>query len=243
HVLRHGSTLHGAQSLQPERRREPLTYYLQHGPLGQIIFASVLREGERRVAVVGLGTGTTAAYINEGEEWTFYEIDPGIERIARDTAYFTYMADAPVRPRVVLGDARLQLARDSAQKYDLILLDAFSSDAIPVHLITREALDTYLSRLAPGGIVAFHVSNRYLDLEPVVAALAKDRRLAARAGQGPRGMRDTYESNSTWIALARNEADLGPLTADVRWWVPRLRKDVDVWTDDYSSLLTVFEWD
>ncbi|HST58292.1 MAG TPA: fused MFS/spermidine synthase [Longimicrobium sp.] len=243
HVLRHGSTLHGAQSLQPNRRREPLTYYLQHGPLGQIFFASILRQGERRVAVVGLGTGTTAAYISEGEQWTFYEIDPGIERIARDTAYFTYMSDAPVRPRVVLGDARLQLARDSAQKYDLILLDAFSSDAIPVHLITREALDTYLSRLAPGGIVAFHVSNRYLDLEPVVAALAKDRGLAARAGQGPRGMRDTYESNSTWIALARQEADLGPLTADVQWWVPRLRDDVDVWTDDYSSLLTVFEWD
>lgn len=243
HVLRHGSTLHGAQSLQPERRREPLTYYLEQGPLGQIFFASILRQGERRVAVVGLGTGTTAAYISEGEQWTFYEIDPGIERIARDTAYFTYMADAPVRPRVVLGDARLQLAADSAQKYDLILLDAFSSDAIPVHLITREALDTYLSRLAPGGIVAFHVSNRYLDLEPVVAALARDRRLAARAGQGPRGMRDTYESNSTWIALARNEADLGPLTADVQWWVPRVRDDVDVWTDDYSSLLTVFEWD
>lgn len=243
HVLRHGSTLHGAQSLQPERRREPLTYYLQRGPLGQIFFASILRQGERRVAVVGLGTGTTAAYASEGEQWTFYEIDPGIERIARDTAFFTYLADSPVPPRVVLGDARLQLAADSARIYDLILLDAFSSDAIPVHLMTREALDTYLARLAPGGIIAFHVSNRYLDLEPVVAALAKDRGLVARAGQGPRGDRETYESNSTWIALARQEADLGPLTADSQWWVPRLRDGVETWTDDYSSLLTVFEWD
>jgi spermidine synthase len=242
HVLRHGSTLHGAQSLQPERRREPLTYYVERGPLGQIFFASILRQGERRVAVVGLGTGTTAAYAAEGEEWTFYEIDPGIERIARDTAFFTYLADAPVRPRVVLGDARLQLARDSAQQYDLILLDAFSSDAIPVHLMTLEALDTYLARLAPGGIIAFHVSNRHLDLEPVVAALAGERGLVARAGQGPRGERATYESNSTWMALSRQAADLGPLTGDSNWWVPRLRDDVEPWTDDYSSLLTVFEW-
>jgi hypothetical protein len=242
HVLRHGSTLHGAQSLDPLRRREPLTYYLRNGPLGQIFFASVLQEGQRRVAVVGLGTGTTGAYATEGEQWTFYEIDPGIERIARDTAYFSFLADMPVRPRIVLGDARVQLARDTAQTYDLILLDAFSSDAIPVHLMTLEALDTYLARLAPGGIVAFHVSNRHLDLEPVVAALARERNLVARAGQGPRGMRDLYESNSTWIALGRQEADLGHLPADLRWWAPRVRKGVEPWTDDYSSLLTVFEW-
>jgi spermidine synthase len=243
HVLRHGSTLHGAQSRVPERRRVPLTYYLQRGPLGQIFFASVMREGERRVAVVGLGTGTTAAYASPGEQWTFYEIDPGIERIARDTAYFTYLADAPVQTRVVLGDARLSLAADSAARYDLILLDAFSSDAIPVHLVTREALDTYLSRLAPGGIIAFHVSNRYLDLEPVVAALARDRGLVARAGQGPRDRAaNAYESNSTWIALARRREDLSQLATARDWWNPRLRADVETWTDDYSSLLTVFEW-
>lgn len=243
HVLRHGSTLHGAQSLQPERRRTPLTYYLQRGPLGQIFFASVMKQGERRVAVVGLGTGTTAAYAQPGEQWTFYEIDPGIERIARDTAYFSYLADAPVETRVVLGDARLSLAADSAARYDLILLDAFSSDAIPVHLVTREALATYLSRLAPGGIIAFHVSNRYLDLEPVIAALARDRGLVARAGQGPADRRaNEYESNSTWIALARRPEDLGHLVTQRGWWDPRLRADVETWTDDYSSILTVFEW-
>ncbi|HEX2210727.1 MAG TPA: fused MFS/spermidine synthase, partial [Longimicrobium sp.] len=184
HVLRHGSTLHGAQSMQAWRRREPLTYYLLHGPLGKVFAATADRAGTRRVAVVGLGTGTTAAYARPGEDWTFYEIDPGIERIARDTAYFTYLADSPARTRVVLGDARLSLARDTAATYDLILLDAFSSDAIPVHLVTREALQTYLARLAPRGIIAFHISNRYLDLEPVVAALAKDRGLAARGGGG-----------------------------------------------------------
>ncbi|HEX6038807.1 fused MFS/spermidine synthase, partial [Longimicrobium sp.] len=243
HVLRHGSTLHGAQSLQPERRNTPLTYYLERGPLGQIFFASVMKQGERRVAVVGLGTGTTAAYIQPGEQWTFYEIDPGIERIARDTAFFTYLSDAPSPPRVVLGDARLSLQADSAARYDLILLDAFSSDAIPVHLVTREALDTYLSRLAPGGIIAFHVSNRYLNLEPVIAALARDRGLAARAGQGPPDRRSNlYESNSTWIALARRLEDLGPVLTQRPWWEPRLQAGLETWTDDYSSILTVFDW-
>ncbi|HEX6368976.1 MAG TPA: fused MFS/spermidine synthase [Longimicrobium sp.] len=241
HVLRHGSTLHGAQSLEPYRRREPLTYYLMHGPLGKVFATTADRAGSRRVAVVGLGTGTTAAYAQPGEDWTFYEIDPGIERIARDTAYFSYLADSPARTRVVLGDARLSLARETDRTYDLILLDAFSSDAIPVHLMTREALDTYLARLAPRGLVVFHVSNRYLDLEPVVAALARDRGLVARAGVGPRDRR-TYESTSTWIAVARTAADLGPLTADANWWTPRLRADVEPWTDDYSSLLTVFDW-
>jgi hypothetical protein len=107
--------------------------------------------------------------------------------------------------------------------------------------MTREALDTYLARLAPRGLIVFHTSNRYLDLEPVVAALAKDRGLVTRAGVGPRDRR-SYESTSTWIAVARTVADLGPLTADANWWTPRLRPDVEPWTDDYSSLLTVFDW-
>jgi SAM-dependent methyltransferase len=242
HVLRHGSTLHGAQSLMPERRREPLTYYLRRSPLGELFAATDGLRGRRRVAVVGLGTGTTAAYVEPGERWTFYEIDPGIERIARDTAYFSYVADAPEPVRVVLGDARVQLAQDSAARYDLILLDAFSSDAIPVHLMTREALDVYLSRLAPGGLISFHVSNRYLNLEPVVAALARDHGLVARAGQGPREDKGTYESTSTWIVLGRRAEDLGRLMTERYWWNPRLRGDVETWTDDYSSLLTVFDW-
>lgn len=242
HVLRHGSTLHGAQSLLPERRHEPLTYYLRNSPLGQTFAATSGLEGRRRVAVVGLGTGTTAAYVSPGDRWTFYEIDPGIERIARDTAYFTYLTDAPSPVRVVLGDARIQMARDSAARYDLILLDAFSSDAIPVHLMTREALDVYLSRLAPGGLISFHVSNRYLDLEPVVAALAYDAGLVARAGQGPRGARAAYESNSTFIVLGRRAEDLGTLMTERYWWNPRIRPDVAVWTDDYSSLMKVYDW-
>ena len=240
YVLYHGSTLHGAQLRRPERQRDPLTYYVRTGPLGQIFATSPLSAQPRRVAVVGLGTGTTAAYAEAGESWTFYEIDPGIERIARDTSYFTYLSGSPAPSRVVIGDARLSLARDSAARYDLILLDAFSSDAIPAHLLTREALGLYLARLAPGGRIAFHVSNRYLDLEPVVAALAAERGLAARVGMGPRRRRHRYEQYSHWVVLARSETDLGALAADGSWRPARGRPGVEAWTDDYSSLWRVF---
>ncbi len=150
HSLVHGTTLHGAQSMVPGLRREPLTYYRRGGPLGQV-FASLPARPGRQVAVVGLGTGTSAAYGAPGERWTYFEIDPAVVRIARDPRYFTYLADSRARTEVALGDARLSLARAPDASFDLILLDAFSSDAIPVHLMTREALDLYLRKLRPGG--------------------------------------------------------------------------------------------
>jgi spermidine synthase len=143
--------------------------------------------------------------------------------------------------RMVLGDARLSLER-TAREYDLILLDAFSSDAIPTHLLTLEALDTYLARLAPGGVLAFHVSNRHLNLEPVVAALAYERQLFARAGYGPRGEKGAYEQVAFWIAMAREVEHLGAVATDTAWWRPRGREDVEAWTDDHSSVFQVFEW-
>jgi spermidine synthase len=239
HVLRHGSTLHGAQSLA--HPRDPITYYLPFGPVGQIFAATEDRAGRRKVAVVGLGTGTTAAYARAGEDWTFYEIDPHVVRMANDRRYFTYLPDSPARTRIELGDARLSLARDSQPRYDMILLDAFSSDAIPVHLLTREAMGTYLGRLAPRGIIAIHISNRYLDLEPVVAALVRERGLAARVSSGPTGKRKRYESIATWITVARTEDDLAIVAADSRW-KPLTDRRVRPWTDDYSSLLSVFQW-
>jgi spermidine synthase len=238
HALYHGSTLHGAQGVRPDERREPLTYYVRTGPLGQIFTATADEAGRRRVAVVGLGAGTVAAYGNRGEDWTFYEIDPGIVKIARNPRYFTYLRDSPARIGIVLGDARLSLTHAPAHKYDLIVVDAFNSDAIPVHLLTREAIGVYLDKLAPGGIVALHLSNRYLDLEPVVAALARERGLAARVGTSQ--LSGFFFSASTWAVVARSDADLGPLAADVRWPQARTRRGVPVWTDDYSSLLSVW---
>jgi spermidine synthase len=238
HALYHGSTLHGAQSTDPAHRRDPLTYYTRSGPLGQIFTATVMKAGIRRVAVVGLGTGTLAAYGNPGEDFTFYEIDPGIVKIARDPRYFTYLRDSPARIHVVLGDARLSLTHAPPHAYDLIVVDAFNSDAIPVHLLTREAMGVYLSKLKPDGIVALHLSNRYLDLEPVVAALARERGLRARVGTSL--LSGYFFSASTWSVVARKDEDFGTLGADSRWPQARPKRGVHAWTDDYSSLLSVW---
>jgi hypothetical protein len=241
-VLQHGSTLHGAQDHSPDRRHEPLTYYLRNGPLGDIFASMGVSNGHSRVAVVGLGTGTTAAYGQQGDDWTFYEIDPGIERIARDTAFFTYLSDSPANIRVVLGDARLSLQRDAGRSYDLIALDAFSSDAIPTHLLTREAMRIYLTRLAPHGRMAIHISNRYLDLEPVVASLAREYGLTARVAGGPKKPDPKlYENTSAWVVVVRTPADLGPLDAAHGWHIPRLPRGFQPWSDDFTSLWAVMK--
>jgi hypothetical protein len=248
--LRHGTTLHGRQSLEPARREEPLSYYLRPGPIGQLFAELHRRPGARRLAVIGLGTGTLAAYARPGDRATFYEIDRLVRDVAFDPRYFTYAADARARGaslRLELGDARIQLAavrRDRPEeRYDAILVDAFTSDAIPVHLITREALRLYFDLLEPGGILALHISNRYLRLEPVVANLAEDggyARLLQHGGTG--GVRGGVEA--TWALLARRLADFGELASDPRWTVARLDPEpgVGTWTDDFHNLLSVFKW-
>ena len=241
-MLVHGTTLHGGQSLAPHRRLEPLTYYGTDGPLGQVFAALEPPPGRRRVAVVGLGTGTIACYGAPGEQWRYYEIDPAVERIARDPRYFTYLRDCPPSVEVVLGDARQSLMDAPDQQYDLIVLDAFSSDAIPVHLLTREALALYLAKLAPGGLLAFHISNLHLDLEPVLAKLAADAGPTARirpdvAVTAERSA--ALKSPSTWVVLARREADLRSLVNDPRWRSLTRAEEARIWTDNYSDILSV----
>jgi hypothetical protein len=235
HSLFHGSTLHGQQSRDLTRRGEPLTYYHPSGPIGQAV--GVLSPRLHKVAVVGLGAGSMAAYAEPGQQWTFYEIDPAVERIARTPALFTYIDDCGDRCDIVLGDARLSLARTRAT-YDLLVLDAFSSDAIPAHLVTREALALYLNRLSPDGVIAFHISNRYLDLQPVLGALAAERRLVARVQLHNPTSDAAGARSSMWVIIARTAAALGPLAADSRWNDLTTRSD-RVWTDDYSDILTV----
>jgi hypothetical protein len=172
-LLIHGNTEHGRQSLDPRRRTEPLAYYHPSGPVGDL-FAFTTRAARRKVAVIGLGAGTLAAYAQAGEQWTFYEIDPAVVSLARDSGYFTYFADASRRGvdmRIVLGDGRLELAA-TRDIYALIVIDAFSSDTIPLHLATREALEIYRSHLTPDGVLGFHYSSRYLNLRPLLARLA-----------------------------------------------------------------------
>ena len=241
HELAHGSISHGAQRMNGAGKPEPLTYYTRSGPVGQLIMERQRVGALRRVAVVGLGAGSLACYRREGEVWTFFEIDPVVSRIARDPRYFTYLRDCAPDARIVLGDARLSLAREPARAYDMILLDAYSADAIPVHLMTREALALYRSRLAPGGLIALHVSNRYFDLPPVVAALAYDARMVAVLqsdhGLSPAEVREG-KTESVWMLLADSVSHLGRLASDPRWQVQPGRGSSTVWTDDFSSTLT-----
>jgi len=241
HRLVHGTTLHGVQWVEPCRCEEPLSYYHRSGPAGQVFATFGRTPAASRIGVVGLGTGALIAYAEPGQQWTYFEIDPAVVRIASNTAWFCFLDSAAVRPRIVLGDARLSLAADTT-RYDLLVLDAYTSDAIPVHLLTREALHQYFERLTPHGVLALHLSNRHFDLEPVVARLARDAGLSDRLRvDGRPGAEDLargYES-SAWAVIGRTDEDLAALPGDPRWRVPRLKKASPLWTDDYSSLVSV----
>jgi hypothetical protein len=239
-VLVHGTTNHGAQSLLPQAKCIPLSYYFPTGPLGHL-FASFQGEHARSdIAVIGLGAGSTAGYAQPGQRWTFYEIDPAVERIARDPQYFTLLRDCAPQARVILGDARISLAREPDGIHDFIILDAFSSDAIPVHLLTREAVDLYLRKLSPHGVLAFNITNRYFDLRPVLARLARDAQLVAYLQSDfditPAEAR-AGKQGSHWVVMARRPEDLGGLLQDTQWMAALPTVTGAAWTDDYSNVL------
>ena len=240
HALAHGTTLHGMQALASERRREAFTYYHETGPFGQAWKALPRVTAGREIAVVGLGVGALATYAHPGQYWTFFEIDPAIERIARTREYFSFMETCGDRCKVVLGDARVSLSRMPEHAYDLLVLDAFSSDSIPIHLLTREAISLYLSRLAPDGVLVMHISNRHLRLAPIVARLAASQKLVAlqqmelTAPGWPEG-----KNPSHWIVMARNPWDLDALSKDSRWSPLVASPSTPLWTDDFSNILSV----
>jgi hypothetical protein len=237
----HGTTLHGMQSLDPARSGEPLSYFHRTGPIGQV-FASVPQASTAsHVAVVGLGVGTLAAYRAPAQHWTYYEIDPVVERIARNEEYFTYLKACGSACTVVTGDGRVSLNRASSDQYGVIVLDAFSSDAVPMHLMTKEALALYLSKLAPGGVIAFNISNWHLTFSPVLARLAQDAGLAALWQREPSdaGSWKTGKFPSEWFVIARDRRDFGALVTDARWKVPTVPAGTPLWTDDFSNILSV----
>ena len=238
HVLQNGTTTHGGQSRELARRMEPLTYYYREGPLGDI-FATVARKPVRRVAMVGLGTGTIACYGRPEEHWTFYEIDPLVARIARTSRFFTYLRDCAPRTDVVIGDARLSLGAAADGEFDVIVLDAFSSDAIPAHLVTREAVALYLRKLSDSGVVAFHISNRYLDLRPVIVALANDARAAGALGERAPDTeaRGKLHYGSRWMVLAKRAEVLSELVRIDGWNALGSWPASRLWTDDYTDVL------
>ena len=241
--LVHGTTQHGQQRADEPGPPRPMMYYHARGPVGRL-FEKLPPERQRRVAVVGLGCGAMAAYAKPGQAWTFYEIDPGVVRIARDPAHFTFLRECAVEPRVVLGDARRQLAREPDGAFDLIVLDAFSSDAIPVHLLTREAFARYARKLSPDGVLAFHLSNRYLDLPPMVARLAADHDppFAVRVddNQPSDAEKEDGKFPSVWAVAYRSPADLGAAAKDPHWQTPRPTPG-PLWRDDFANLLAVWK--
>ena len=243
-TLIHGSTIHGMEAVDPSRVCEPLSYYYRTGPIGQF-FAALNGTRIRQVAVVGLGAGSLAAYRQPGQQWTFYEIDPAVERIARDPRFFSYLPKCAPDTQVILGDARLSLTAASPRVYDFIVLDAYSSDAVPLHLITREALGLYLEKLNQNGVLAFHISNRYFDLRPVLAKLAGDAGLVTLAQRETRispEEKNLGKHPSEWVLMARRHSDFGGLAGDSRWQPLEPQARTGLWTDDYSSVLHVWKW-
>jgi hypothetical protein len=235
-TLVHGSILHGQQYLGDATRRRPTSYYVESSGIGRLLRALSGRPLE--VGIVGLGTGTIAAYGKPGDRYHFFEIDPAVVNVAQ--RYFTYLSDSLAAVQVHLGDGRLLLRNGEARRFDVLAVDAFSGDSIPVHLLTREAVALYLERLEPDGVIALHVSNRYLDLRPVVGRIAADMGLQWAYVEDEIGEHDDPEkASSDWILLARER---GVLDATLIQEAVRELPGAGpkrAWTDDYSNIAQV----
>jgi SAM-dependent methyltransferase len=234
--LLHGVILHGEQYLGESRRHTATTYYQATSGIGAAILS--LRERPRnRIGVIGLGTGTIAAYGRPDDTYRFYDINPEVVKVAKSD--FTYLSDSGARIEIAIGDARLNLEREPAQGFDVLAVDAFSSDSIPVHLITREALGVYLRHMKPDGIVAFHVSNRFLNLVPVVVRLADERGAHAVLVDEES---DEDRTTSTWVLVSREKQALErPEIVEAGATEPERRDDWRTWTDDYSNLVQILK--
>jgi hypothetical protein len=244
-ILQHGSTMHGAQRIRAadgapvNGRPEQLLYYWDGSGIAQTFDAvRAQRQGSIRYAVIGLGTGSLACRAEPQDTVNYYEIDPAIVRIARDPALFSFLAECRPDVPIILGDARLTLAQASDAAYDLIVVDAFSSDAIPIHLLTREAMAIYLAKLKPHGLVVMHVSNRHLELASVVAGIAAANGVVTLVSDSPDSdeLSEPYKFGSTVAAVAREREDFGPLARSSDWELTAPDPKQWVWTDDYSNV-------
>ena len=236
-LLMNGTTVHGSQATDPERRRVPQSYYVQDGPVGDLFrVARDSADGALQVGIAGLGGGALATYVDATTEMTFYEIDPVVIEVASDPRYFTYLSDAPVRPAVVEGDARLTLRGEPDARFDLLMMDAFSSDSVPVHLLTVEALAEFRRTLTPDGLLVMHISNRYYDLAPPVSAgLAAQGLTVLEKRHEPGEVREPGETPSRWLVATGDADRVAALTAaGWRTITPGERP----FTDDYADLLS-----
>lgn len=240
-ILLHGTTNHGTQALIEEYKMTPLSYYYESGSIGETFKALDKKPGPQKVAVLGLGVGVTACFSRQGRHFDFFEIDPQIIEIAQNPEYFTFLSDCGSPYTIIQGDARLTIAGQPDDHYDFILADAFSSDNIPVHILTREAVELYLKKLKPGGILAFNISNNYLDIEPVLAEIASALNMPAyaRVSKGVKiGDSDLKSYTAHTLVFVQNENDRRFL--EDRGWTPaRHRTGVGLWTDQFSNIFSV----
>jgi spermidine synthase len=238
-MITHGNTVHGMQSSDPALSQQPLSYYHLAGPVGQAMRALKL-PATRRYAVIGLGAGALATYCRQGATCDMFEIDPVVVEIARK--HFTYLKDcSDTHCPVEIGDGRLLIEAKADATYDIIFLDAYNSDSIPIHLITKEALTIYTKKLKPGGLLFFHISNRYLDLRPVLSKLADTLGLRAvyTIYMPDDEAKKTHAEASDWMIMAREESTLAPLVELPGWRRLKSKPGEPLWTDDYSNILPV----
>lgn len=244
HVLMHGTTIHGAEKFLNDDgtpvtgRPEPISYYHKDGGIGQAISALRQRKsGPIRVAVIGLGSGSLTCASQPGENWKFFEIDQSMVDTARDPKYFTFISKCEPDLKPVIGDARLTFAKEPDGVYDMIIVDAYSSDAIPIHLATKEAMAIYKNKLAPGGMVVMHVSNRHLELASVVVGIADANDLKSWVYSEDSGRDPEYIFSTNVVVSAREPADVGFIASSDKWALTEPDDDQRVWTDDYSNVL------
>ncbi|MCB9991743.1 MAG: fused MFS/spermidine synthase [Rhodospirillales bacterium] len=240
-TLLHGTTIHGTQALDPDKKMIRLSYYSEYSGLKEVFELVGLKEGPQTIAALGLGVGVVSCYTREGRSFDFFEIDPAVIRVAENTEYFTYLSDCGSPYTTILGDARIQLADKPDGSYDMILLDVFSSDSIPVHLLTLESFEMYKSKLKPDGVIAINISNRYLDLKPVIGAAAAKTGFAAYNKFIEEGSIEGLKYNSSdFMALVNRKDDIQYLL-DRDWTEVPADPDFRLWTDQYSNIIARFK--
>ncbi len=240
HVLLSGTTIHGAQVWSADGPGSlAIGYYDPAGPAGHVLAGYAGRTERFDVGVIGLGAGALAAYLGPDDSMTFYEIDQAVVEFAEDPDLFAYLSDSQGAVDVVVGDGRLELARLNPD-HDVLVVDAFSSDSIPIHLLTLEAVQLYLDSVKADGIVMFHISNRHLGLSPVVGRIGQELGLYARVAAFQPGVEDAYASASIWVVMGISEAAVDAATSDPMW--TGIAVDGPLWTDDYSKVVSVIRW-
>ncbi|MCK5122086.1 MAG: fused MFS/spermidine synthase [Methylococcales bacterium] len=243
HELFHGTTKHGAQRLATHLQTTPLTYYSRPGPMGQVFNVYDNQNQNWEIGAVGLGAGALACYTKPQQHWTLYEIDPLVIDIAKNPDYFTYLSRCGKNASFIIGDARLSLANEQDQKFDLLIMDAFSSDSVPTHLLTREAIELYFTKLKPNGILAFHITNRHLALKKVMSDHVSHLKLSALIQEFKPQKDIPLVIATDWVVMAKNAETLTPLRQSRlgNWQKLPLYFDMKPWTDDFTNIIGIWK--